>query len=180
MQRAAAAGAGFVRQVDHHLLTRQTSGKSPPVHAAGDTQALACRLGFCRLELQSSQGLLEILQRQVQLVWIELFGPAPEAVPLELLDDLAEPGNLLFRRCPHLGHFGGMPGPLGDKQGTQRVGISRQGIGGNSHGHHHGAGRVGFRPHTACESDRRTSAGSTRPGHPDGPDFGPVETFEQG
>ena len=65
------------------------------------------RRGVCRRER-----LFHVFQRQCQLLGIEPFGAAAEAVPLQLLDDCGQPLELL-----------GMMRPLGQEQSTQGIGI---------------------------------------------------------
>src|SRR2546430_5633816 len=70
------------------------------------------RRGVCRRER-----LFHVFQRQCQLLGIEPFGAAPEAMPLQLLDDCGQPLELL-----------GMMRPLGQEQSTQAIEIGGEGI----------------------------------------------------
>ena len=92
VQRALAAWAGFVLDIDDGLDTRQM-GRQRTAIASTLTRgfgALSSRTAFffCR---SARFCLLDILQRQQHLVFWQRLGAATEAMTLHLLDDLNEP-----------------------------------------------------------------------------------------
>lgn len=92
MQDARAAGADLALHVDDALDPRQVGRQRSPVRPApgGPSGALGRRL-LLGLGVTGRLDLLGLLQPQEKLVLGQALGPAPEAVTLQLLDDLAEP-----------------------------------------------------------------------------------------
>ena len=92
MQRAPAARAGLVLDVDDLLDPRQVRRQRTAVGAA-----LRCPVGalgrISRLLAGEALGLdlLGLLEPEQQLVDRQALGPAAEAMALQLLDDLAQP-----------------------------------------------------------------------------------------
>jgi hypothetical protein len=138
----AAAWAGAVLGFEHDLLARQLRRQSAAIGPARDPGAFGTRSIARRLlqrGLGSGDGLLQVLQRQRQLVGIEHLRAAAEAVSLQRLDDQPQPRDLAMRPVPLLGRPLGqgpcrheldrVSGPLGQEQGTQCVGVLRQGLG---------------------------------------------------
>ena len=105
VQRAAAARAGRARGLDHHLVPRQVLGQRPAIDTALlPARRLQRRVALLRRGLALGQRLLDVLERQLQLIGIGgLLGAPPEQGPLQLLDDRAQllvvPGEL-GRRSP--------------------------------------------------------------------------------
>ena len=103
LHRAAAAGAGGVLGLDDDLDPRQMLGQRA---AAGPARlgagALQRRIGLLLLGLGFGDGLFEILQREIELVGIELLRAPAELQPLQLADQVAKTVIL-----------GGKPGILG-------------------------------------------------------------------
>src|SRR5262245_1065784 len=89
---AAAARAGLVRYIDDDLFARQMRRQRAaidPPPARRDwlaSRAVVLRRDVCRRER-----LLDILQRQRELLGIELLGTAAKAVPLQLSNDCCQP-----------------------------------------------------------------------------------------
>ncbi|HZD91808.1 MAG TPA: hypothetical protein VE224_17030 [Pseudolabrys sp.] len=87
MQRAAAAGTLPVLEIDHDLDLRQALRQLPesalPPLARGRVRG---RRAGLRRRIAGGLGLFEILERQRQLIGIQLFGALAEAMPLQLRD----------------------------------------------------------------------------------------------
>ena len=103
VQRAATARAGRARGLDHHLVPRQVLGQRAAIDTALlPARRLQRRVALLRRGLALGQRLLEVLERELQLIGIGgLLGAPPEQRPLQLLDDRAqllvvpgEPGRL--------------------------------------------------------------------------------------
>lgn len=90
MQRATAAGAVPAVYVDHHLVARQMGGERTVV--ADWAVSPLCTLGrvwrggsvLSRLVL--ADGLLEVLEPELQLVGARLLGPTAELMAAQALD----------------------------------------------------------------------------------------------
>ena len=100
----AAAGATPLSDVDDLLDARQVRRKRPAVSAAlpGPLDVLA-RIGRFLTGEALGLDLLSLLEAQQQLVDRQAFGPAAEAMTLQLLDDLTQPlvlGALLRQHRP--------------------------------------------------------------------------------
>lgn len=95
MQRPAAAGTGLVVAIHHHLDLRQALRQlvhgtlAPPARGCRRVRGVRRHRGLRRSRC-GGFGLLEILDRQRQLVGIDLLGARPEPVPLELSDQQME------------------------------------------------------------------------------------------
>ena len=87
----AAARAGVVVDIDHHLDARQMRGKRSSVHAAlgGSTCPLG-RIGRIALGLAARRDLLDVFEPEQHLIFGQRLGAAPEAMALQFLDDLDE------------------------------------------------------------------------------------------
>ena len=92
MQRALAARAGLILDVDDRLDARQVRWQGAAVGAplAGSFRARRRRLRFGRLGL-ASLALLDVFERQQQLVFRQTLGAPAKAVALQLLDDRNKP-----------------------------------------------------------------------------------------
>ena len=92
VQRARAARAGLVLDVDERLDPRQMRRQRAAVGAplARALRARRRRLGF-GLGRRLRLALLDVFERQQQLVVRQRLGAAAEAVALQILDDLDEP-----------------------------------------------------------------------------------------
>jgi hypothetical protein len=131
MQRPRAARADHALDVDHRLDPRQMRRQLAAVDPTSRRSHLA--LGWILLlgrGLARRCFLLGILQRKLKLILGQALGPAPEAMTLELPDDLAQPIAL---------H------PLGDQHRLEQARIVRQGIGLHTHP------RSESQPLTSCE-----------------------------
>jgi hypothetical protein len=108
-----AARTGLVGDVDHRLDPRQMYGQ-------GSAVDLAARAGLSRrrcavgLSLDGGDGLLDVLERQRQLVGIEPLRAPAEAMALQFVDDGAQPIAL----TSDAGDLLGMTHTLGDEQRT--------------------------------------------------------------
>jgi hypothetical protein len=92
MQRVAAARAGVVIDIDHHLDARQVRRQRTPVQAT--LGRLACplgRIGRINLGLITCRSLLDIFEPEQHLVFGQRLGATPEAMALQFFDDLKEP-----------------------------------------------------------------------------------------
>ena len=89
MQRALAAWAGLVVDIDDGLDARQMCWQGAAVRAAlsGCLLTFRRRTGF-RFRRRASLCLLDLFERKQHLVFRERLGAPPEAVSLHLLDDL--------------------------------------------------------------------------------------------
>ena len=90
VQRAAAAGAVAILDVDHHLVTGKM-GRKGAVIAVGPSFVPLTLLVFRRVRrvltrLVLGDGLLEVLQSELELIGIELFGAAAKLVAQQALD----------------------------------------------------------------------------------------------
>jgi hypothetical protein len=91
VQRARTARAESVLDIDHALEPRQMRGQAAAVHAPlGGSHRLVWR---ARLLLCGLRGLalLDLFEREQQLIFGQRLGTASEAMALQLLDDLAQP-----------------------------------------------------------------------------------------
>ena len=84
VQQAAAAGAGPILNIDHHLDTRQVAWQRASVRAAlrGLRLSLGRRLGLMVSFLAGCR-LLDLLEAQQQLILGQRLGPAAEAMTLQ-------------------------------------------------------------------------------------------------
>ena len=123
VQRALAARAGLVLDVDERLDARQMGRQGAAVGApfARSFRARGRRLGFVRLGL-SRLALLDVFERQQQLIFRQALGAATKAVALQFLDDRNKPF------CPQA---------LGDQHRLQRLGIVGKRLGGLRHARRH-------------------------------------------
>jgi len=107
-----AARAGLVLDVDDGLNPRQMCRQRSPVDPALVSPSLPlqrrCIIG---LRGMVRRGLLDVFETQQHLVLGQRLRPAAKAMPLQFLDDLAQPLVL---------H------PLGEQHRFQRLGIVRQ------------------------------------------------------
>ena len=132
MQRLAAARAGIVVDVDHHLDARQMAGKRSSVHPAlGGSACPLGRIGRVTLGLAARRNLLDVFEPEQHLIFGQRLGAAPEAMTLQFLDDLTQPLVL---------H------PLGNQHRLERAGIVGKRIRRNGHG--------GIRPCVALRRER--------------------------
>jgi hypothetical protein len=92
VQRALAARAGLVLDVDERLRARQLGRQGAAVGApfARSLRARGRRLGFVRLGL-SRVALLDVFECQQQLIFRQALGAATKAVALQFLDDRNKP-----------------------------------------------------------------------------------------
>jgi hypothetical protein len=106
MQRTATARAGLLTGLDHHLDPGQMRGQRAPVAP----RRFGCGRGFRRFgfrwrqrgiqsRLVLRQGLFEIVNALFQLLVIEPFGTAAEAMPLKVGKQQAQPFDLRRRRA---------------------------------------------------------------------------------
>ena len=109
VQRPAAARAGLVLDVDHDLDPRQVRRQCAAV--ASGRWARGRRLGRRASRLlggsDCSDGLLEILETELQLIRVELLRAPAELAALQLLDQRAQPLDLGVPRrqsCGKLAH----------------------------------------------------------------------------
>ena len=136
VQRAATARAGRARRLDHHLVARQVLGQRPAIDTALlPARRLQRRVALLRRGLALGQRLLDVLERELQLIGIGgLLGAPPEQGPLQLLDDrpqlLVVPGEL------------GRPRPFGQQQRLEHRHVvgQRGGFGGLRRRAHGGSG----------------------------------------
>ena len=127
MHRPAAARAGGVLGFDDNLDPRQVLGQraatSTPFFRAGVAQR---GIGLLLFGLALGDRLFEIFQRQIELVWIELFRTPAKLHPLQLADQVAQPvvlpGELvaLIRKARLLGLRRVALGPRRQHQRAQR------------------------------------------------------------
>ncbi len=79
MHRAGAAGAGRRGRFDPHLHLRQMVGQRGTLLAAlARAMRLQLPVGLFLLALDLGQALLQVLEGQLQLVLVQLFGPGGE------------------------------------------------------------------------------------------------------
>jgi hypothetical protein len=140
MHRAAAARAGDVLGLDHHLdprqAVRQRSAAGPPLLGTG---ALQRRIRFLLFGLAGGDRLFEILQPQIELVGVKLLGALAKLHPLKLADEVAQPIVLLGEPValsdePHLlGTFGVALDPRFQDQRAEHGNIVGKGFGGRAH-----------------------------------------------
>jgi hypothetical protein len=99
VQRALAARAGLVLDVDERLDARQLGRQGAAVGApfARSLRARGGRLGFVRLGL-SRLALLDVFERQQKLIFRQALGAATKAVSLQFLDDRNKPFCTQARR----------------------------------------------------------------------------------
>lgn len=114
-----AARAHHARYIDHHLDAWQVRRQRAAVGPTSCCTRLA--LGWVlllRRRLARRRFLLGILQRKLQLIFGQALGPPPEAMTLELPDDLAQPLAL---------------DPLGDQHRLEQAGIVGKSISRRDH-----------------------------------------------
>jgi hypothetical protein len=122
-----------------------------------------------------SECLLQILEGERQLIGIEPFGPAAEAVALQLLDD----GDEALDLATGGGELVGMPLALGQQQSAQSVRIGRELIEASGHSametHPRRFVAVEPAPESPCRGlQRRVRRRHTHSTHPH-----PIKTFEK-
>jgi hypothetical protein len=109
VQRALAARASMLLDIDHHLDARQMRRQRAPVQTTIDGSPMArCRLGAVRFCFAARYALFNIFEREQELIFRQLLGPAAEPMPLQFFDDLFEPLGTRALRQQH---------------GFQRIGI---------------------------------------------------------
>ena len=121
VKRALAARAGLVLDVDNRLDARQMRSAEPPRLARRLRARLRPRRGRSWLRLRLGRArlaLLDVFERQQQLIFRQALGAAAEAVALQFLDDLDKPF------CAQA---------LGDQHRLQRLGIVGKRLGGLRH-----------------------------------------------
>src|SRR5438128_6837832 len=137
----------------------------------------SCRLvpvlllgGFSR-----SERLFQILECERQLIGVEPFGPAAEAMALDVMDD----GNAALGRATSGSELAGMPLALGQQQSPQSIRISRELIEGVRHGtmesHPRRFVAVALAPESPCRGLQRRM----RRRHPNSTHTHPIKTFEK-
>jgi hypothetical protein len=104
---------------------RQSAAVPPP---PGGSRRPLCRRFLLGIGIAGGLDLLGLLQAKLQLFFRQALGTAPKAIPLQFLDDLAQP--LAFR-------------PLGQQHRLEQVWVVGEGCGGA--------------PHTASESCRQSA-----------------------
>lgn len=108
VQRAGAAGTGLVLDVDHlfdpRQMSRQGSTVGPPL---GRARRLLGRRR--QTQLGAGQFLLKLLQRQHELIGIQLFRSGAEGGPLEIADDPAQSRDQLVVGRPGVLVGGALP-----------------------------------------------------------------------
>lgn len=113
------ARAYRARHIDHHLDARQVRRQSATIGPTPGGAGLALgRIVLLRSSLTRRRFLLGIFQRQLQLILRQALGPPPEAMSLELPDDLAQPLAL---------------DPLGDHHRLEQAGIVGKSVSGRGH-----------------------------------------------
>ena len=86
---ATAAWAGSVLDIDHHLIARQVRRQRTMIAGGGIGPGLACCQQPVRPRpgrLVLGDGLLQILEPELQLIGCQLFGAATELVTRQALD----------------------------------------------------------------------------------------------
>jgi len=108
MQCVAAAWAGMIVDVDHHLNARQMLRQRSTVDAT--LGGMACALGWCRrfvLGFAARHSLFDFFEAEQQLIFRQRLGPSAKAVTLQLLNDLLQPfGARTFRQQHRLERAG--------------------------------------------------------------------------
>ena len=126
--------------------------------------------GFSR-----SERLLQILECERQLIGVEPFGPAAEAMALQFLDDSDEALDLATGSSELVG----MPLALGQQQSSQSVRIGRELIGASRHSamesHLGDSSRSTLAPESPCRGLQRRM----RRRHPHSTHTRPIKTFEK-
>ena len=91
MHRRLAAGAVGVVGRDRHMNARQMGGQRTAIGAALlGTRVRGHRVPLVILGLRGRNGLLDILERQSQLLWIELLRPPPKLHAPQLLQEVLQ------------------------------------------------------------------------------------------
>lgn len=108
-----ATRTGLVGDVDHRLDPRQVRGQGSAVDLAARA-GLSRRRCAVRLGLDGGDALLDLLERQCQLVGIQPLRAPAEAMALQFVDDCAQPISLVR----DAGDLLGMTRALGDEQRT--------------------------------------------------------------
>jgi hypothetical protein len=97
-----ATWAGVVVDIDEHLdawqVCRKRASVGPPLRRPC---LMFCRRGYLFLCLAGRLDLFGLFKAKKKLIVRERFGTAAEAVTLQFLDDLAQPGVLGFPRKHH-------------------------------------------------------------------------------
>jgi hypothetical protein len=102
MQRVAAARAGVVIDIEHHLDARQMRRQRAPVQATlGRPACPLGRIGRINLGLITCLILLDIFEPEQHLVFWQCLGTSSKAMTLQFLDDLTEPIILRPLRNQH-------------------------------------------------------------------------------
>ena len=98
----AAARAGLVFDIDHHLDARQVRRKRSTVHAAlGGSARPLRRIGRFASASLARRDLLDVFEPEQHLIFRQRLGATSEAMALQFLDDLAQPFVLSPLRDQH-------------------------------------------------------------------------------
>lgn len=121
VQRTAAAGTGLVLDIDDLLDPLEMSGQRS---AVGLARAFALGLWRCFITrgLRAAQRRLDILQRQFELIGIQLLGLAAKPVPLEGLDDRLQPLDPSIGLALGIAEIGQCAGLFEDER-AQRINV---------------------------------------------------------
>jgi len=121
VERAAATGTSLLLDIDDLLDPLEMGGQRP---AVGLARAFALGLGQRGITrgLRAAQRGLDIFQRQLKLIGIELLGLAAKPVPLERFDDRLQainPGIGLVLGIAEIGQCAG----LFEDERTERINV---------------------------------------------------------
>ena len=153
-----------MRAYHQYASARETrgrcSGSEPrPARRVSARARLSCRIGLLLLGLGFGDRLFDILQREIELVGIELFRAPAELQALQLADQVAQP-VILTGELRLFGALGIAFGPGLGEHRAQRGDVVRQRLGGRVHG------PIGpCNQRLAASRARGKSIGRSSPGH---------------
>ena len=175
MLETATARAGFICDIDDDLFARQMWRQRAAIDASLARQSPRLVAVLLLTGFSDSERLFQILECERQLIGVEPFGPAAEAVALQFLDDADKALDLAMGS----GELVGVPLTLGQQQSTQSVRIGRELIEASRHSamesHPWRFVAIALAPELSCRGLQRR----VRRRHPHSTHPHPIKTFEK-
>jgi hypothetical protein len=126
MEGAAAARTCRARRLDHDFLARQMSRQMSTIDTAlANARRFQRRVGLLLDGFPGGDRALQILEAEIELIFAQLFGFAPEVISPKLTQHVHE--SIVLRRHPvAFGNDGRPLGALGEQQRFQALDVVGQ------------------------------------------------------